>query len=411
LFPNRPSIDDYYRLVIEKIRGEVKDQSDGYLLSVNIDEYVKYLFEKYSLQKITFDKSQENSIEKVRKTCEVGNYGERITTEGLWARVRLPVIDNDKIKEILKLMPSTFTFNPPKMEYSNGFMIVDIVIEEPTNNIDVENTIKKVYQEVEWRNVDIEKQNEELKKEIRNIIDLRIAKIKDEDAILEQITKKVSVPLRLKNSSSLLPAHPLKVKQKIQPIMSPKSIQPVELQLEPDKFNAIIDLIDNCCMSFERTPMTFSKMEEEDLRNVILSTLNSIFEGNVVGEAFSKLGKTDIYLKVVKGGIFIAECKYWRGPNTVNETVDQILRYLTWRNSYGVIILFSRNKGFSTVIDSLSGMITKVPNYVKGFGKVNDRYFKAQYKLPEDDRKLIEIHFMIYNLYAKANKRKKTKDM
>jgi hypothetical protein len=397
---NRHSIYDYYRAVIEGIRRDVESQDDVYLLSVNIDEYAEYLLNKYSLPKIEFDNNRDNTIEKIRKTFEVNRFGEKEQIEEPWARVMLPVIPNDKIADVLRRIPSTVTLAPPKMEYSNGF----IITESPFNDSAVDNVIKQIYQEVEWRNADIEKQKEELKREIRNIIDSRIAKIKDEDAILEKITQKVSVPLRLKNSSSPLPTDSLKVKQKIQPIIPPKANKPVEPQLEPNKFNAIIELINNCCMSFETTPMTFSKMEEESLRNVILSSLNSIFEGEAVGEAFSKLGKTDIRLKVVKGDIFIAECKYWKGPNTVDETVDQILRYLTWRNSYGVIILFSRNKGFSTVIDSLSGMISKVPNYVKGFEKVDDRHFKAQYKLPEDERKLIEMHFMIYNLYAEANK-------
>ena len=396
MFPNRTFISDYYHTVTEIIRKEVAAQSDSYLLSVKIDEYAAYLFKKYSLPEVVFDNSRDRSIEKIRKSIEVDDFGRRITRELLWVRIKLPVVENDKISQVLELMPSAFTHSPPKMEYRHGFIVTEV----PAKGLYVERAIEDITQEVNRRNADIKKYNGELRSKIHNIIDSRRTKIENEDALLEQIAKKVSVPLKQKvKSSSLLPPS-LKVKEKIRPIMPPKATPPIELQLERDKFDGILELIDNCCRMFERTPATFSKMEEEELRDVILSNLNGVFEGNAVGEAFSKLGKTDIYLKVAKGGVFIAECKYWKGPKTVEETVAQILDYLTWRHSYGVVILFSRNKGFSPVIQSLSEMIVKVPSYVKGFKKLEDTHFKAQHHLPEDDKKLVEIHFMVYNLYA-----------
>ena len=396
MFRNSASIFDYYHSIIDEIRTEIASQSDSYLLSINIDEYTAYLFGKYSLPEIIFDDSHDRSIEKIRKTTQIDDYGERVTKEILWVRIMLPVIENEKISHVLELMPSTGTLSPPKMEYRRGFIVTETLAKES----DVTGAIREITQEVNWRNADIKKHNEELKEAIRNIINSRRTKIQNEDKLLEEIAKKVSVPLKEKaESSSLLPPS-LEVKQKIQPIIPPKATPPIEFQLERDRFSAILDLINNCCRMFERTPTTFSKMEEEQLRDVILSNLNGVFEGDAIGEAFSKLGKTDIYLKVARGGIFIAECKYWRGPKTIKETVAQILDYLTWRHSYGVVILFSRNKGFSAVIESLSEMVVKVPSYVKGFEKVGETHFRAQYHLPEDDKKLIEIHFIIYNLYA-----------
>lgn len=397
MFHNRAhiSVNDHYCTVTDKIHEEVAAQSDSYLLSVKIDAYSAYLFEKYSLPEVVFDNSRDRSIEKIRKTTE-DDSGRKIIRELLWVRIMLPIVENDKVSQILELMPSTFAIPPPEMEYKHGF----IVTETPANESDVEGAIKVITQEVNRRNADIKKHNEELKRSIRDIIDSRRTKIENEDALLEQIAKKVSVPLKQKvESASLLPPS-LRVKEKIRPIMPPKATPPIELQLERDNFNEVLKLIDNCCRMFERTPTTFSKMEEEELRDVILTSLNGVFEGYAVGEAFSKLGKTDIYLKVAKGGIFIAECKYWNGPKTIEETVAQILDYLTWRDSYGVVILFSRNKGFSEVIRSTSEMIVKVPSYVKGFEKIEGTHSKAQHHLPEDDKKLIEIHFIVYNLYA-----------
>jgi hypothetical protein len=152
------------------------------------------------------------------------------------------------------------------------------------------------------------------------------------------------------------------------------------------------------CGQFERTPSTFTKLDEEELRNVILSNLNSRYEIEAVGEAFSKRGKTDIYLRVQEGGVFVAECKNWAGAKTIEEAVNQILNYLTWRDSYGVVIVFSRRKAFTKVLETAATHILQLPSYKDAFKKIDDSHFSGWFALPEDEHKLVELHFIIYNL-------------
>lgn len=385
MFSNKTSIFEYYDAVLHEIRREIFSQTDRYILSVDVEQYAEFLFDKYSLLEIVFDESRDRDFE---KTSHKGY---------LWVHIRIPVIENEKISEVLELQPTSgFTDSPPPMEYYDGY----ILTKAPADPSDVQQRIDDVLQEVRWRNNDIQRHNIELKGKIREIINSRIKRVKNEDALLEEISKKVAVPLRKKSEPASMIPTSLRVKKSIQPIMPPKVTPPVEFQLERDKFHSILELIDNCCRMFERTPPTFSKMKEEELRNVILSNLNGVFEGGAVGEAFSKLGKTDIYLNIEKGQIFVAECKYWKGPKTIEESAKQILNYLTWRNSYGVVVLFSRNKGFSDVIDAVSKEIERTSNYVKGFEKMDETHFRARHSLPEDDKKLIEIHFVVYNLYV-----------
>lgn len=387
MFSNKTRIIEYYDAIIDEISGKIFSQTDHYMLSTDAEQYAEYLFNKYSLPEIIFDESRKRDIE---KTSHRGY---------LWVHIRLPVIANERISEVLELQPSGFTHNPPPMQYYNGY----ISTKAPADHIDVQKRINDVIQEVKWRNDDIQRHNKELKGKIGSIIASKIKQIKNEEAILDEISKKVSIPLRQKAEPSSVIPTPLKVKKTIKPIMQPEPKQQIEYQLERKQFNAILELIDNCCRMFERTPITFSKLEEEDLRNVILSSLNGVFEGAAVGEAFSKLGKTDIYLQIEKGQVFIAECKYWRGPKTIEESVKQILNYLTWRNSFGVVILFSLNKGFSGIIDTLSKKVSDLRSYVRGLEKIADTHFSAFHHLPEDEKKLLEIHYVIYNLYSEKS--------
>jgi Thioredoxin len=190
----------------------------------------------------------------------------------------------------------------------------------------------------------------------------------------------------------------LKVKEKLRPIIRPTAKPPVKFELPRDKFYAVLDLINGSCGQFERTPITFAKLDEEELRNVILSNLNSRYEFEALGEAFCKRGKTDIYLRVQEGGIFVAECKNWDGAKTINEAVSQILNYLTWRDSCGVVIVFSKRKGFSKVLEAAASHILQLPSYIKAFKRIDESHFSGSFALPEDEQKLVELHFMIYNL-------------
>jgi len=151
MFPNRISISDYYHTVTEIIRKEVAAQSDSYLLSVKIDEYAAYLFKKYSLPEVVFDNSRDRSIEKIRKSIEVDDFGRRITRELLWVRIKLPVVENDKISQVLELMPRAFAHSPPKMEYRHGFIVTEV----PAKGLYVERAIEDITQEVNRRNADI----------------------------------------------------------------------------------------------------------------------------------------------------------------------------------------------------------------------------------------------------------------
>src|SRR4029079_11650578 len=86
-----------------------------------------------------------------------------------------------------------------------------------------------------------------------------------------------------------------------------------DYRLELAVYDDIVETIDNLGRSVERTPITHQKLYEEDLRNVILFVLNANYRGQVVGEAFSGNGKTDIFLIWQKKAAFIGECKVWKG--------------------------------------------------------------------------------------------------
>ncbi|MEY2229353.1 hypothetical protein [Streptomyces sp. BF23-19] len=42
-------------------------------------------------------------------------------------------------------------------------------------------------------------------------------------------------------------------------------------------------------------------------------------------------------------------CKFWKGPQTITRTLDQLISYLTWRGTKAAVLPFVRQNGFSDI--------------------------------------------------------------
>jgi hypothetical protein len=116
----------------------------------------------------------------------------------------------------------------------------------------------------------------------------------------------------------------------------------------------------------ERSPGSFAALGEEDLRQHLLVPLNGHYPGQGTGETFNASGKTDILIRVEDKNIFIAECKIWGGQQQLTEAIDQLLRYLTWRDTKTSLIVFSRVKDFSGMLDTLWATVEGHPSKKRG---------------------------------------------
>lgn len=124
-----------------------------------------------------------------------------------------------------------------------------------------------------------------------------------------------------------------------------------EYRLDDAQYEEIIDIILSMGRAFERSPTTFAKLSEEELRDHILLQLNGTFEGHAGGEVFNGSGKTDILVRIEDRNVFIAECKFWRGPAAFREAIDQLLGYLVWRDTKAALVLFIRQQNATGVIE------------------------------------------------------------
>ena len=135
------------------------------------------------------------------------------------------------------------------------------------------------------------------------------------------------------------------------------------------------------------------------MRDLIVPSLNSVFIGaNSSAETFNRTGKTDIITKAPDGSnIFIAECKIWRGEKMLLEAIDQLLGYVTWRDTRTALILFVKNSGIQDVIDKAKSTMTTHSCYVEMKGKTAESSFSYIYHTKEDSASRVAIELMIFH--------------
>ncbi|WP_327749803.1 hypothetical protein [Streptomyces europaeiscabiei] len=140
------------------------------------------------------------------------------------------------------------------------------------------------------------------------------------------------------------------------------SFKPEPVLADADYEDAL-RVLKNARNQLERSPSVVGKLDEEEIRDLLLLALNSQFEGAAAGEVFNFKGKTDILIRVEDRHVFIGECKFWKGPKTITDTLDQLLGYLTWRDTKAAVLLFVRDKAFSDIVTKALDRLEAHPNF------------------------------------------------
>jgi hypothetical protein len=391
---------DYYHIAEQKAQDEINSQADQYILSVDPDQFGSYLYEKYSLLTVERDESREITAERVSEWKMLPDPYTRQKTRIEVVRVRLtyPIVSHEKVKQVLDVLPSRRGPRLSRFEYDSHQSALVIYADVEPREVEAELELLQWW--IDARNQDIEERNPRLRRTIDQAIQRRRQIIEKRTEEFDDLLQKVRIPLKAKPAAQS-PVIDLSIRREIKPVLRPpRARRPEELVLDKDKVLSVIEIIDRTGRQFENAPASYAKFVEEDLRNIILSHLNTIFETGATGETFSKRGKTDIYLVVPRGGILIAECKYWRGAKKYGETIDQLFRYLTWRHNYGICITFSRNVGFTNILEQAEHAIRSHATFNKAFRRVDESHFESLHRFPDDDRKVVEVHHLFYNLYA-----------
>jgi len=182
------------------------------------------------------------------------------------------------------------------------------------------------------------------------------------------------------------------------PVATKPTTNPPDPVVDMGTYEEILSLLQNMALVLERNPGAFKKMEEEDLRHHFLVQLNGRYEGEATGETFNAAGKTDILVRHQGKNIFIAECKFWHGPREFTAAIDQLLQYLSWRDTKSALLVFNRGTAMSTVIAKIPGLIESHPNYRKSIPQQEETHFRAILTQKNDPDREIVLTAMVFSV-------------
>lgn len=155
----------------------------------------------------------------------------------------------------------------------------------------------------------------------------------------------------------------------------------------------------------ERAPGSFATMGEEDLRHHFLAQLAAEPSWEVTGESHNVGGKTDILIRRDGQNLFIAECKVWSGEKALLEgkgdkpgAIDQLLGYLTWRDTKVALIVFSRNRGFTAVLGKIRVAIAKHGAFLRWEDNGVEGEFRCVLALPGDRSREVTMTVLAFDL-------------
>jgi hypothetical protein len=168
--------------------------------------------------------------------------------------------------------------------------------------------------------------------------------------------------------------------------------------IEDEVYEEILTVMKNMAWVMERSPSAFEEMDEEDLRIHFLVQLNGQFTGPASGETFNTSGKTDIYLPVKDRAVFIAECKFWRGPKELGRAVDQLLGYSSWRDTKTALIVFNRNQDTSRVRDQIPGVFEGREDHLRTLEYGDETDFRFVLHHGDDPGREVTVTVLVFDV-------------
>jgi len=394
-----------------KIADEVGGIPQDQFLASDEEEVTEHIVSKLSVEPLQiYEDRTQMETEETRidisgfPTREIQDIGGPAYTPGTEVQVTIPFTGAPRL---WKLRPSSFTISHPYGAVVTGrgdqpgtlVLIIRRTHDTPPEEIkrELEGLLRDIRSYIEWQIPDIELFNQNLSKNVERAITSRCQRLKKQAALPELL----GIPLKQREGTP--PIEPIKLKQNIVRPLSPPPNSGLKSEpgIEERHYENILEIIRHQGRTFETTPATYEVHGEEDLRDMMLASLNIYLKGEGGGEVFRKSGKTDICIKECDRAAFIGECTLWHGEKELLEKIDQLLGYLTWRDAKAAIIIFNKNvKGFTALLSKLPEAVARHPYIVKDRGEQEKGEWRYVFRSAEDEGRRITVHMFLFDLFV-----------
>lgn len=398
---NEGSTLDVARQLPQKAMEELRAYPENVFLSTSVEDTVAALVEKYHPEIPLLDEDSVWVEEKEQ------TYEPRHDRRGFQDRFGTP--EPQRFHVVVFHVPFTgdggfFRFQPSRASYPGPKATVqrnELLITIQTGSrtpeqvkADFQSVVTSIKEHMVTSKADLAHVGSQIEKPARAFFEKR----KEELLRGKGLVASLGFPMKRRPDAPTTFVAP-EVRRKVIPVR-PATTAPFkpEPALDEKEYANILSIMENMTKVMERSPHTFINMGEEDIRQHYLVQLNSQYEGQASGETFNYEGKTDILIRSEGRNIFIAECKFWRGEKGFTETVDQLLSYLSWRDTKTAVVIFNRNKNLSGVIETAKATMKAHPQYKRGPTSEGETRFRYVLGNPGDANREVIVTLMIFDI-------------
>ena len=398
-------IKDYLDKKQIEIKAEVEKFSNEEIMANDTEVLADNCYEKLKIESLEIG-GEDTSKRKLSQTkipiksdmfTSKMYQNECMFLDGVCANYSYPFTGDQKL---FSCRASTYQLSGyPNPNIAGGFItfsycksLNELNSDEKIKKLEVEHArdLQKVREGVKYVNQDIDLFNDSL----RVVACGLLAKRKEKVEQFYTLSEIFNIPLeRSEYATSQIP-----MQRRIVPI-SKVYKEEQSYQISDAEYCYILETLKHMGSTYERTPRSYKCLQEEDLRNILLAALNGMYKGGATGEAFRNNGKTDICIEKDNRAAFVAECKMWTGTAAIPSAIEQLVKYLTWRDCKTALIFFVRNRDFLGAIDSATDALRKF-SLMREINAVDKNEFDCIIYSALNNGQLIKIRVMFFNLYC-----------
>jgi hypothetical protein len=391
--------------VVESRRREVNNKIESILqnvlLNTSEEDLISALVEELSLDVPVL--SEEHSADTSETQIDVSNDPMRFIHDrsrpsyipGNTLTITIPFSGDPRF---FKITPTSYTLNPPRGQIKNG----ELQLEYTQANADptaikqqYEQDLRQIKTYLQSLAASADQFNSSLSALVRAALQARKSRLLAAAGVV------AALGLPLKRRSNVPETYSVPIRKRKPTIenisLSNRLFQP-EPVLAAEEYDQILHIISGMVKVMERSPQAFIGMGEEDLRTHFLVQLNGQYEGQATGETFNSSGKTDILIRANDKNVFIAECKFWKGSKEFLKAIDQLLSYLTWRDTKAALLIFSRNANLSDVLKTVQEDVKSHPHYKRAELPQGETTFRYVFGQPSDHNREIITTIMVFDV-------------
>lgn len=393
-------LSDYLNANTQKLQAKICGETPQYLLNINDQEYLDHLESSYSVDTL-ISRFDQVSVTSREERIAAEHFPNSFHVERGMSYLKqvityhLPFNGNP---ELLQCMPSTrriwWTHEVYIEDRCICFDIIDFYGDGERVKREADKILSSIKIQASYLVTEVENYNKGLRTQANDILSTRRKQLMDQNKVLASL----GVPIRKSENVPETFAVPAVRKKIITKPTIHSTVGAAVPTVDEGIYHEILQTVYDMGKVFERLPSTYAGKSEEMLRDHLILQLEPRFEGSTTGETFNKSGKTDILIRYEKNNVFVTECKFWDGKAKHLKTIDQLLSYLTWRDSKTAIICFVKRKEITPVVDEIAESTKMHPCCVRRLDTKHNSWQMFEFHLPNDPGCKVKVAILTFHI-------------